>query len=740
MADTKKAKLERRTAKAALTRAGNWLNNVVESERLGPEVNEALEKVKRTFDTLVSKHESYTQLIEDDEVFEVEEKWMADCQNNFMGLEQMANECLKFLETQSVGKGKHLLKNTVKRRTEETTSKEQPVSDIAPNIRSEVGVVSELSSMEVNGIYEAPVNAISLALQQSSIQNSSMNDRRSVESEENGTANNVGIKRNNDTLQIDRPKVSASVESNYGEEIISPPMDANSFIPMSSNQPQNCGFKMEKPKMPKFAGDVREYAIFRADFKHAIECRYSKRDAITFLRACLQGKPLELIKGIGTDYDACWDYLNAIYGDPRFVSDTITQDIVKFRPLQQHEDTRFCELVHHVRRSYNTLKEVGTANDMNNSHMLAVIEQKLCPDDRRVWSRELEREGMPATLEMLIRWLSIEMKSRMRASAPLSSSGQGHSHRVHQITGRKEEFAEAKKGHKCWVCETSTHWPDQCPKLNEMKMEERKKLAKENHACYACLKKAGRDHRLQNCSRRRQCTIRENGTQCELYHHPLLHPSKSVGVATSMIPQSSMLPVVTVRMTGTNGLEKKGLVLIDSGAQISLIKNETASVLGLKGKDVYITIAKVGGDEESIATKEYKVPVSSVMGGQSYSIRAVGIPNISENVAGVNLGKLKAMLGLEKEQIRHGQGPIDVLIGIDHAHIHTGPSKQADQLVARNTPLGWVIFGRSSGGIAVNSQGILHVRMSDRVDLSEFWKTETMGVEVKTCSCKLKQH
>jgi hypothetical protein len=28
---------------------------------------------------------------------------------------------------------------------------------------------------------------------------------------------------------------------------------------------------MEKPKLPKFAGDVQEYAIFKADFKHAIE-------------------------------------------------------------------------------------------------------------------------------------------------------------------------------------------------------------------------------------------------------------------------------------------------------------------------------------------------------------------------------------------------------------------------------------------------------------------------------------
>ena len=64
--------------------------------------------------------------------------------------------------------------------------------------------------------------------------------------------------------------------------------------------------------MPKLSGDVREYAIFRADFKHAIETRYRKRDCLTYLRTCLQGRPLELIKGIGSDYDAAWDYLDSI--------------------------------------------------------------------------------------------------------------------------------------------------------------------------------------------------------------------------------------------------------------------------------------------------------------------------------------------------------------------------------------------------------------------------------------------
>ena len=70
-----------------------------------------------------------------------------------------------------------------------------------------------------------------------------------------------------------------------------------------------CQVQMERPRLPRFSGDVREYSTFRSDFQHLIGTRYPKRDAITILRTCLQGKPLELIRGIGNDYDAAWAYL-----------------------------------------------------------------------------------------------------------------------------------------------------------------------------------------------------------------------------------------------------------------------------------------------------------------------------------------------------------------------------------------------------------------------------------------------
>lgn len=113
--------------------------------------------------------------------------------------------------------------------------------------------------------------------------------------------------------------------------------------------------------MPKFYGDARECAIFRADFKHAIESRYSKRDTITFLCTCLQGKLLERIKVIRSDYDAAWEYLDSIYGDARVVLDTVMQHLAKVKSLCNGEDGRFCDLVQLIKSCYNTMKEFRAA-------------------------------------------------------------------------------------------------------------------------------------------------------------------------------------------------------------------------------------------------------------------------------------------------------------------------------------------------------------------------------------------
>lgn len=421
------AKVKRRTAKATLTRNSKTLHKKLKENRPGEEITEAFQSVKEAYDDLIVKHEKYAQLIEDDEAFEQEEKWLEECQDTYLQMEITARDYVKSV----MANGKP----------------------------------------EVESGSKAPLT----------------NNTESPPSETGETGGDVTPANGSQTLSTGEENSSAQAASH---NITVSGMDGNNGQ-NNSNQGNSgstpCGFRMEKPKMPRFTGDVRDYAIFRSDFKDAIDSRFSKRDAISLLHTSLQGRPLELIKGIGTDYDAAWEYLNSVYGDPRFVADTVTQDISRFRPLHEGEDARFCDLVHLVQRSFSTLKEVGRPHDMDNNHMLALIEQRMCTDDRKVWARHLENNGKEATLTNLIAWMTTEMKSRMRATAPLRSLNQSGRHPI-PISSEVNSVTATGLPPKCWMCQNSTHWIDQCRKFMLLSPEDRIKAVRENHGCFSCLK------------------------------------------------------------------------------------------------------------------------------------------------------------------------------------------------------------------------------------------------------------
>ena len=98
-----------------------------------------------------------------------------------------------------------------------------------------------------------------------------------------------------------------------------------------------------------------------------------------------------------------------------------------------------------------------------------------------------------------------------------------------------------------------------------MSPDERMKAVKDSYACFSCLKKAGRAHNSSNCSRRKQCTEKQEDTQCKYYHQPLLHSAAytdSVGVASAVSNRGAVLPVVSVDTLAANG-NKHGNVLLE---------------------------------------------------------------------------------------------------------------------------------------------------------------------------------
>ena len=237
-------------------------------------------------------------------------------------------------------------------------------------------------------------------------------------------------------------------------------------------------------------------------------------------------------------------------------------------------------------------------------------------------------------------WLTVELKSRIRAAAPIRSNIAG----ANKSSVSHFAVAENKKGSffTCWLCKSSIHWIDQCHEFKVMSPDERMKAVKDNHACFSCLKKAGRAHNSSNCSRREQCTEKQDDTQCKYYHYPLLHSAAytdSVSVAPAVSNREAVLPVVSVDILAANG-NKLANVLLDSGAQISLIGLSLAEEMNLNGRDVTVIIGKVGGEEEQKKTNLFCIHVRSPERNSVHTVMAVGIPCISEDISEITLRDL----------------------------------------------------------------------------------------------------
>ncbi len=86
--------------------------------------------------------------------------------------------------------------------------------------------------------------------------------------------------------------------------------------------------------------------------------------------------------------------------------------------------------------------------------------------------------------------------------------------------------------------------------------------------------KAGRDNKMSNCNRCRECSEIEDGKQCTAFHHPLLHQSKkaTIGIALTNENLEAVLPIISANICGPNRMFKRGNVLFHSSVQVSLVK------------------------------------------------------------------------------------------------------------------------------------------------------------------------
>ena len=119
----------------------------------------------------------------------------------------------------------------------------------------------------------------------------------------------------------------------------------------------------------------------------------------------------------------------------------------------------------------------------------------------------------------------------------------------------------------------------------------------------------------------------------------------------------------------------EGLPLVtlwDPGSDMTIITYEMASKLGLKGKDISISITKVGNKTETFNSKEYNLSLTDKY-GNLVDIKAYGMKEITAPICEVDLTNVPNLFkSLKLSDIGLPCGKVGLLVGTDVAHYFQG--------------------------------------------------------------------
>ena len=277
---------------------------------------------------------------------------------------------------------------------------------------------------------------------------------------------------------------------------------------------------------------------------------------------------------------------------------------------------------------------------------------------------------------------------------------------------------------ECDACDEQ-HLLRDCPVFLDMSAQERLDLISEKGRCYRCLRLG---HNAFKCMSSIMCKT------CGKRHHSLLHGSKTPSQRRQEIEKAFLvedfhsededepeLPIKvverahaaveqeevslgTVPVNVSCSESKKEIeinALHDSGNTVSLLSEEAASALDLKGYQETASICGVGG-KEIVSKIKAKVVIASADGTAKESVWVRIVPKPAGTLRAVDWNLHKAKFA----HLKHINFPkpcerrnVDLILGTSAGSLISSIDKDirginVDDPVAKLTPLGWIASGK----------------------------------------------
>lgn len=232
-----------------------------------------------------------------------------------------------------------------------------------------------------------------------------------------------------------------------------------------------------------------------------------------------------------------------------------------------------------------------------------------------------------------------------------------------------------------------------CTRFSHLEHGEKIDLLRKNRGCFSCLKQG---HLSRNCVNRKPCEIQG----CQRTHHPTIHSVSRAG--DSLHSNTWIVNGENIRgsertllmVSSVDSKQGKLTTLWDPGANMSLITHRAAHRLGLVGKDVTLTLTKVGNSCETVCSKEYVVPLYDKSGNKR-KVRACGIEEVTANLGFANVDHTASLFpGITKEYIRRPTGKVDMLIGTDCCILLPDKVQEVEVLKLMKNQFGYCLRGK----------------------------------------------
>ncbi|XP_068696785.1 uncharacterized protein [Montipora foliosa] len=499
---------------------------------------------------------------------------------------------------------------------------------------------------------------------------------------------------------------------------------------------------LEKIKLPKFDGEIREYPQFKRDFQRHVEPTLDKGDVSYVLRSCLGKEPYETVKSVDDEINEMWKRLDDKYGDPAKVADVIIDSIRRTKIIREGEDKRLVEFVNMLEDGYRDLRRLGLEAEITTTSSVSIIERKLPMDIRREWAQSVSSDASMVDkmnkFPSLLRFLLNQKRAIEYDCAALRAynSNTAMSKAVaHHATAREYTDERQSNNSKCLFHNNAEHWTSECKLYLSESVDGRKRMLKEKGACWSCLK---RGHRIHDCKRKGNCGIND----CAGKHHRTIHEERKEVTASANICSNSQIGTCLLQLQRIK--TKRGYVNVmwDNAASISLITNKRAREEKLKGIRVELSIVKVGAKSEKIAPEKYRLCLIDKK-GQIVEFDVYGIDKITSDIQSINIdGIVQLFKNVSKEEIVRPTGAIDVLIGYEYAGFHPEREQNSEHLLLLKNRFGRCIGGthplikETSVKPNLSDVKVLHVM---KANVEDFYNIENLGIECKPrcggCKC-----